>query len=133
MIVMELFSGTFYLLMISLGFLAGALVAFLGGAMEFQIIVAALVGSIATIFLRQSRLITTARKVDPSRDPNVNLDIGQFVQVHEWTKVSQNTYSARAMHRGAMWDIVFEGHEAPGPGSYKIIEIQGSQLIVERS
>jgi membrane protein implicated in regulation of membrane protease activity len=130
MVVLELFTGTFYLLMIALGLLAAALVAFLGWSLEFQVITAALVGSVATISLRRSRF-GIANKTDANRDPNVNLDIGQPIQIDEWQGSSTGVYSARAMHRGALWNVEYAGTDVPQPGRYKIVEIRGSQLIVE--
>jgi membrane protein implicated in regulation of membrane protease activity len=130
MIVLELFTGTFYLLMISLGMLAGALVAWFGWTVEFQVITAAIVGALATILLRRSRFGASS-KISANRNPNVNLDIGQLIQISDWQKVSANLYTARAMHRGALWDVAYEGQAEPEPGSYKIVEIRGSQLIVE--
>jgi len=130
-VVLELFSGTFYLLMISAGLFAGALAALIGWSFEFQMIVAALVGSVATISLRRSRF-GVRHKVDANRDPNVNLDIGQSLQVNEWKSNSNGTYSARAMHRGAQWDVICASKEQVLPGMYKIVEISGSQLIVEQ-
>jgi len=131
MVVLELFTGTFYLLMIALGILAAALVAFLGWTIEFQVITAALVGSIATILLRRSRF-GLANKTNANRDPNVNLDIGSSIQINEWQGSSTGVYSARAMHRGALWNVEYAGKDVPEPGSYKIVEIQGSQLIVDK-
>lgn len=131
MIVLELFSGTFYLLMISLGLVAAALVAFLGLTREFQVITAALVGAVATILLRRSKLTETSN-VDANRDPNVNLDIGQTIQVNEWQSSSDGVQTARAMHRGALWSVECAAKGVAEPGMYKIIEIRGSQLIVER-
>jgi len=129
-VVLELFSGTFYLLMISIGLCAGALVAAIGWSMEFQLIAAALVGSIATILLRRSRFGTRS-KVDTHRDPNVNLDIGQSIQVSEWKNTAAGSYTARSMYRGAQWDIACTSAAEPQPGLFKIVEIRGSQLIVE--
>ena len=126
MVVLELFTGTFYLLMIAFGLLAAALVAFLGWTVEFQVISAALVGAVATISLRRSRF------GQANRDRNVNLDIGLSIQINEWQGSSTGVYSARAMHRGALWDVEYAGKDVPGPGSYQIVEIQGSQLIVEK-
>lgn len=136
MVVLEIFSGTFYLLMIAIGLLAGALVAFLGLGAEFQVIAAALVGAIATISLRKSRLGAT-NKVQANRDPNVNLDIGQLIQINDWQNSSAGIHYARAQHRGALWDVAYTSNEVengvlPLPGKYRIIEIRGSQLIVER-
>jgi len=131
MVVLELFTGTFYLLMIALGLLAAALVAFLGWTVEFQVITAALVGAVTTISLRRSRF-GLANKMKANRDPNVNLDIGSSIQINEWQGSSTGVYSARAMHRGALWDVMYAGKGVPEPGLYKIVEIQGSQLMVER-
>jgi len=129
-VVLELFSGTFYLLMIAIGLAAGALVASIGWSVEFQLIVAALVGSVATILLRRSRFGTRS-KVDANRDPNVNLDIGQSIQVNDWKNTAADFYSARSMYRGAQWDVACHSPLAPQPGLFKIVEIRGSQLIVE--
>lgn len=130
MVVLELFTGTFYLLMIALGLVAAALVAFLGWTIEFQVIIAALVGAVATLSLRRSRF-GQANKTTANRDRNVNLDIGLSIQINEWQGSSTGVYSARAMHRGALWDVEYAGKDVPEPGSYNIVEIQGSKLIVE--
>ncbi len=129
-VVLELFSGTFYLLMIALGLGAGSLAAFLGCSIELQLIAAAAVGSVATVSLRKSRF-GSRNRVDATRDPNVNLDIGQTIQIDEWKAASNDLYAARAMHRGAQWDVECSTNGVPPPGAYKIIEIRGSQLIVQ--
>jgi len=130
-VVLELFTGTFYLLMIALGLVSGALAAYLGSSMEVQLIAAALIGSIATIALRRSRF-GSRNKVDASRDPNVNLDIGQSIQISAWTSNADGVYQARAMYRGAHWDVVCHSKESPQPGMFRIVEIRGSQLMVKR-
>ncbi|MBC7513858.1 MAG: NfeD family protein, partial [Herminiimonas sp.] len=71
-VILELFSGTFYLLMIAIGIVAGAIVAYAGGTPEVQLIVAAVVGLLATIILRHSKL-GKINRTDAARDPNVNL------------------------------------------------------------
>jgi membrane protein implicated in regulation of membrane protease activity len=131
MIVLELFTGTFYLLMIALGLVAGTLAALMGWTIEFQVISAAIVGAVATIALRRSRLGSTT-KVEATRDPNVNLDIGLPIQVDEWHAHSTGVHTARAMHRGALWSVEYAGKDKPESGTYVIVEIRGSQLIVER-
>jgi len=130
-VVLELFTGTFYLLMIALGLAAAALAAYLGSSMEVQLIVAALIGSAATIALRRSRF-GLKNKVDASRDPNVNLDIGQSIHISAWTSNAAGIYQARAMYRGANWDVELHSKETPQPGMFRIVEIRGSQLIVKR-
>jgi len=129
-VLMELFTGTFYLLMFAIGLGAGAVAAWFGFSLTEQLIVAALVGSVATISLRRSRFGKRS-PVDAARDPNVNLDIGQTLQISEWQSHAGAKYTTRSMHRGAQWDVEYAGSTVPSPGTFKIIEIRGSQLIVE--
>ena len=132
LVALELFSGTFYLLMMALGALAGALVAALRIDLPGQMLAAALVAVAATVLLRRRRRNGPA-KVAAARDPNVNQDIGQPVQVPHW-----DGRTARVMYRGALWDVELEGAAegepapgmAPGPGTYRITEVRGSRLIV---
>ncbi|GGX89319.1 NfeD family protein [Massilia dura] len=128
LVALELFSGTFYLLMIALGALAGALVASLRIDLPGQMLAAALVAVAATVLLRRRRRNEPA-KVDAARDPNVNQDIGQPVHVPQW-----HGNAARVMYRGALWDVELEGKPAPGTapeaGTFTIREVRGSTLIV---
>ena len=55
LVILELFSGTFYLLMLAIGLVAGALAAMAGAGAEVQIILAAIVGVVATAILHRSR------------------------------------------------------------------------------
>ena len=121
--ILELFSGTFYLLMIALGMLAGALAAFGGATEELQLLSAAVVGAAATALLRHRR----PRRADAAHDPNINLDIGQTLHVPHW-QASQGT--ARVMYRGAMWDVDLAPGAVARPGQFVIREIRGSRLIV---
>jgi len=124
LVALELFSGTFYLLMVAIGALAGASMAFLRVDLPGQMLAAAIVGILATVLLRRSRYGKTAAG-DAQRDPNVNLDIGQTVQVTHWVDGA-----ARVMYRGALWDVeLAPGTEARG-GVFTIREVRGSRLIV---
>lgn len=128
-VILELFSGTFYLLMIAIGLGAGALAALLGLGMAAQTLVAGVVGVAVTALLRSSRFgKRLAGQGDAGRDPNVNLDIGQTVNVPEW-----QDGAARVMYRGALWDVELERSTVampPAPGQYTIREVRGSRLIV---
>jgi membrane protein implicated in regulation of membrane protease activity len=124
LVVLELFSGTFYLLMIALGLSAGALAAFAGLGMALQLITAAVVGIIATVVLHRSRFGHSQRG-NSARDPNVNIDIGQRLEVERW----QDGH-ARVKYRGALWDVELGPGAQAQPGTFKIVEVQGSRLIV---
>jgi membrane protein implicated in regulation of membrane protease activity len=124
LVAFELFTGTFYVLMIAIGMAFGAAAALLGLATPAQILIAAVVGVLATGLLHRSRF-GRPHKQDASRDHNVNLDIGQKLNVDAW-----NDGKARVMYRGALWDIDLAHGSVPIPGAFKIVEVQGSHLVV---
>ena len=128
-VIVELFIGTFYLLMIAIGLAAGALAALLGLGLAAQTLAAALVGVGATVVLRRSRFGKTGTRAQAGRDPNINMDIGQKVNVPAW-----QDGAARVMYRGALWDVELDRsaseHAIPTPGQYTIREVRGSRLIV---
>ena len=124
LVIAELFSGTFYLLMIAIGMGAGALTSLARIDMPGQMLVAATVAAIATLLLRRSRFGRIERR-PASANPDVNLDIGQTISVPAW-----QDGVARVMYRGAMWDVELAPGESAEPGMYKIREIRGSRLIV---
>ncbi|HEX9172864.1 MAG TPA: NfeD family protein [Telluria sp.] len=124
LVILELFTGTFYLLMIAIGLAFGALAALLGWPVPAQTIVAAVVGVIATGLLHRSRL-GRPHKGNPARDHNVNIDIGQSLEVPAW-----QAGHARVMYRGALWDVELGPGAQAEAGRFKIVEVQGSRLIV---
>src|SRR5436190_8105505 len=94
----ELTTGTFYLLMVALGLAAAAIAAHLGVPPALQIVTAAVVGAGATALwhLKRSRDPKSA-PVQENRD--VNLDIGERVQVTTWAADG----TARVLYRGSTW------------------------------
>ncbi|SRR5450830_432272 len=124
----EMFTGTFYLLMIAIGLLAGALAAWQGLMAEWQLLVAAIVGLIALGLLRRSRF---GRRpgADAARDPNINLDIGQGILVDGWSEID-GRHTARVRYRGAEWDVELAAGSPVQAGNFIIREIRGSRLIV---
>jgi membrane protein implicated in regulation of membrane protease activity len=124
LVVFELFTGTFYLLMIAIGVSFGALAALMGWSVPAQTIAAAVVGLAATGLLHRSRFGRPARG-DPARDRNVNIDIGQHLTVEAW-----RDGKARVMYRGALWDVELAPGAQSQAGVFKIVEVQGSRLIV---
>jgi membrane protein implicated in regulation of membrane protease activity len=132
LVILEVFSGTFYLLMVAIGFGAGGLAAWLGASDTWQVVAAAVVGVAATYALRNSKY-GKIHKTDAARDPNVNLDIGQILSIDEWKNNENQQYVARVMYRGAMWDVELEHSAEPRPGLFVIREIQGSRLIVAQN
>jgi len=125
LVAVELATGTFYLLMLSLGMATAAIAAHLGAGLTWQVVTAAVVGGGATAawHLRHAREPRSA-PVQSNRD--ANLDIGETVRVDAWNA----DRTARVTYRGSGWTAVFRGDTAPTPGVYKIVEINGNRLVV---
>ncbi len=123
----ELTSGTFYLLMLALGAAAAALGALLGLPLSSQLLAAAVVGGSAVVVClrRRSR---RAHALPAQRNPDVNLDIGQRVQVAHW----QDDKTTQVHYRGAAWQARFVGHGEASPGLHVIHAIEGNCLLLSR-
>jgi len=119
----ELASGTFYLLMLSLGCIAGALAAHAGLHASAQIVAAALVGGGATAAWHVKRA-RAPRSAPAASNRDVNLDVGERVHVAAWSADGL----AQVRHRGAAWSARYAGSGVPTPGEHIIVAVEGSQL-----
>ena len=127
LVVLELTSGTFYLLMIALGCVAAAIAQLAGVAADLQFAIAAVVALAAVLLLKRSRFGRRTRK-EASKNPDVNLDIGQTLSVPAW-----HERRARADYRGAAWDVELAAGEPEDAQLYEIAEMRGSCLVVVAS
>lgn len=126
-IAVELVTGTFYLLMLSLGLSAAAVAAYLGATIPVQLVVAALVGGGAVVAWR------SYKKKSPSALPananqDVNMDVGQTVHVDVWS--TEGTSDVK--YRGANWQVSLIAGSITSPGLHQIVEVIGSRLIVKK-
>lgn len=126
-VALELFTGTFYLLMLAVGMAAGALAAHAGLGLAGQLTVAALMGSalvVACYFFKKRR------SSDPSVRAmrSVNLDVGEILQIDEWNLDG----TASVKYRGAQWTAIHRPGNPPTPGSYRVAELVGSRLLVDK-
>lgn len=122
----ELLTGTFYVLMVALGLVAGGLAAWGGAGIALQLLAAATIGLVGVLILRRSRFGRIEEKGDVAHNPNVNLDIGQTVQVDTWREDG----TARVWYRGAQWDAQLEPGAPKKQGKHVIKAVRGSSLIV---
>ena len=122
----ELLTGTFYLLMVALGCVAGAIASHLGGGGTAQLITASLVGGGATAGWHGMRA-REPRSQPAATNRDVNLDIGQLVQVPAWSADG----TARVRYRGADWKARHRGAGAPVTGEHVIVAVEGSELGLE--
>ena len=121
----EILTGTFYLLLVAIGLAAGGAAVVFDAGLETQLVVCGLVVVGGMLLLRATGVLKK-REIDASRNADVNLDIGQVVNVKEWSASG----TARVAYRGASWEVALgPGCEAV-PGEQVIIEVRGSRLIV---
>lgn len=125
LVIAEMATGTFYLLMIACGVVAGGVGAVLGLDVPLQTVVAAVVAVIAIVALRRTHFGKVRRR-DAATDPDVNLDIGQEVDVLAWDDYRR----ARVPYRGAEWTVELAPDADPAAGRYRIVEVRGATLIV---
>lgn len=127
-VAVELLTGTFYLLMISFGFVAAALAAHAGASITIQFVVAAIFGGGFVVAWRRYRRLQPTEP-PASANPDVNLDIGEVLQVDEWLP----DRTSKVKYRGAIWSVALsESSAEPTRGQYRVIEVVGSRLIVKR-
>lgn len=125
LLVVELMTGTFYVLMIALGVAAGGAAAWAGGDFTVQLGVSAVVATVAVVALRRSRWGGRLGSADIAADPKQTLDIGQRVHVTEW-----QDGRARVSYRGSQWDAQLAEGEPPTVGTFYIREVRGTRLVV---
>ena len=132
LVVAELATGTFYLLMIALGSAAGALAAHAGLQTEVQLSVAAVVAALTAggwYFWKRQR--QGALPLGVQAAPDLELDLGQVVQVSFW----EPDGTAHVNYRGAPWRARLQqsaDSAPPEPGTYRICAMQGNLLLLEK-
>jgi membrane protein implicated in regulation of membrane protease activity len=125
MLIAELFTGTFYLLVIAIALAAGGLVAYFDTGIAMQLVTAAAVGFAGALILRNSKF-GRPQNGDSARDFNVNIDIGNRIVVANWDEHGR----ARVSYRGAQWDVQLIEGAPKTSGEHVIKEVRGSTLIV---
>jgi membrane protein implicated in regulation of membrane protease activity len=123
---LELVTGTFYLLMLSIGLAAGAIASHLGASVAVQLVVAAVVGGGAVASWHVLRGRRSGERAQANRD--VNLDIGETVHVDAWN--ADGTATVR--YRGANWTVSAASGAPHSTGAHRVREIVGSRLVVEK-
>ena len=124
LLIAELLTGTFYLLVIAVALAIAGFAALAGAPLALQFVVAAALVIGGSIWLRSTRF---GKRLHERADDRVqNMDIGQSLRVDHWT----HARTARANYRGAVWDVELAPGEAPASGEFVIREIHANRLIV---
>lgn len=129
-IAIELATGTFYLLMISMGLAAAALGAHLNVPVVGQIITAAMVGGGAVVMWHWQGS-KKPKSLQANANPDVHIDIGAQVTVNEWN----DDGTANVAYRGSNWTAVLahklKAGTHPATGQHRIKEMSGNRLLIE--
>lgn len=119
LVIIELMTGTFFLLVIGVGALAGALAAWLGVPFIGQVAAAGIVGGFGTWWVQHWH---AGHRTDG--DQANAIDIGQSVTVANWVNQAEGTL--RIKYRGADWDARVK----PGDVAANAIGVGGTLHIL---
>ena len=123
-LLLEVATGTFYLLLIALGLVASGTAAYAGLSLVWQIasgLVVSLTGLVVLHRHRQSRV-----HLPTQSNPDVVQDIGQSVIVEAWDDHGQGS----VFYRGANWSARIDVDQPARPGEHYIQAVQGLTLIL---
>lgn len=129
LVIVELVTGTFYLLVLGVGAFAAALAAHLGGNVLVQAGVGGVVAIAGAFAVHHWH---AGRRGSDAAAANF-LDRGQAAVLEGWT--DEATRRVRVRYRGASWDArLVDGGHRPAAGAVVYIEGQeGSTLLVGAS
>ena len=126
LVIVELLTGTFYLLVLGIAAFGAALAAWLGQGFPVQVIVMAVIAALGCYGVHVYRAKNMTQQMSP-------VDAGQPASFENW--VDQGARLARVRYRGASWDALVDGdgqdYAAPAPGSLLyVIKADGNTLKV---
>ena len=125
LVIAELASGTFYLLVLGVAAFAGAGVAYAGGALVWQSLAAAGIAVAGVVWVHQYRKHTVS-------SPMQGLDVGQPAAFESW--VDKSSGHARVKYRDALWDAQVAGGAAGESGEILYItSVNGNTLKVSKT
>jgi membrane protein implicated in regulation of membrane protease activity len=122
LIIAEMVTGTFYLLVIGVAAFAGGATAFYHYSFSLQAVIAVAV-AVAGVF------VVNRYRAGSAGAPNVALDVGQSVVFDTW--IDEKDRLARVRYRNAMWDArVLDDPAATAGRTLYITHVDGSTLHV---
>jgi membrane protein implicated in regulation of membrane protease activity len=122
LVIVELLSGTFYLLVLGIAAFGAALVAWFGQPFGVQAVVAAVIAAVGCYAVHVYRARNTTRQMTP-------VDAGQPASFESW--VDPAARLARVRYRGALWDALVDGDAAVDAGAMLyVVTANGNTLKV---
>ena len=108
LVIVELLSGTFYLLVLGIAAFGAAAVAWGGQGFPVQTIVFAVIAAFGCYGVHVYRAKNLKAQMAP-------VDAGQPASFEGW--IDETARRARVRYRGASWEAVIEGDAAPASGA----------------
>ena len=125
LVIVEVMTGTFYLLMLAVAAFGAALAAWLGLGFSAQSIVAAVVSAVGCYGVHVYRANNSAQQMPP-------IDAGMPASFESWLDAGARL--ARVRYRGASWDARVEGSDAIEPGAtVYVLAADGNTLRVAKN
>ncbi len=125
LVIVELLTGTFYLVMLGIAAFGAAGAAWLGYDFPVQVIVAAVIAAVGCYAVHVYRVKNKAQQM-----PSV--DVGMPASFESW--IDAGARLARVRYRGASWDARVEGAEALEPGAtVYVLATDGNTLKVVKN
>lgn len=121
LIIVEMLTGTFYLLVIGIAALVAAAVAWLGHSFWIQAVAVAAVSVTGVILVKRFRGAALPASGQA-------LDIGHTVILDAW--ISEADGLARVQYRNAQWEARVTGERVPGGKVFYIHAVDGNTLHV---
>ncbi len=122
LVVIELMTGTFYLLMLGLAAFGAALAAWFNMGIGVQAVVAAVIAGAGCYGVHVYRAKNAKGQMAP-------IDAGQPASFENW--VDQRARLARVRYRGASWDALVDGDAAVDAGAMLyVVTANGNTLKV---
>lgn len=123
---LEMLTRTFTVLMLSLGFAIGAVLAWMGFGLIGQIVGAVVVGGAALFWLRRSAAGQELQEADESRY-SIMGDDGDVVHVSQWDTGD----TVDITYRGRKWSARLAKGEKAHRGLYRVKEVREGKLVLE--
>lgn len=121
LIIVEMLTGTLYLLVLGIAALAAAAAAWFGQSFWVQAVVTVAVTAAGVILINRFR----GKSVPGER---AALDVGQSVMLESW--ISEADGLARVKYRNTQWEAQVFGERVPGGKVFYIHAVQGNTLRV---
>ena len=124
LVVVELVTGTFYLLILGVAAGIGSLIAFLDQPFWVQALIAAIAAVVGGVLVNRYH-----RRVNDTSPKDTANDVGQTVTIESW--VSEPQRLARVRYRGTTWDADVLGNDhIEADARLYVVATQGSRLKV---